>query len=210
MHLHHTKPPFLSFNSHMFILISYCTSSWRHKLNIAVEFTAFLLRTWKSRNQIFARRPTILRRKEVLSAVVMKISIFWDITPCGPLKVSHRFGVTHHLQLQARKISQARNRHEAGSRQSEGSKLVPCLASLRPWRWRRCSSEISVHFQRTTRYYIPEDRTLHTFIQQTLRSHSAADTGIAFVTIKCLEMCRNWFHFGIFTFSVSLHKLPTT
>jgi hypothetical protein len=58
----------------------------------------------------------------------MKISMFWDITPCGPLKVSHRFGTTHHLKLQTRKIRQARNQHEAGSRLSEGSKLVPCLA----------------------------------------------------------------------------------
>jgi hypothetical protein len=29
---------------------------------------------------------------EVLPAVVMKKSIFWDITPCSPLKVSPCFG----------------------------------------------------------------------------------------------------------------------
>jgi hypothetical protein len=31
---------------------------------------------------------------DVLTAVVMKISIFWDITPCSPLKVNRRFGGT--------------------------------------------------------------------------------------------------------------------
>jgi hypothetical protein len=29
---------------------------------------------------------------EVLAAVVMKSTIFWDITPCSPLKVNRRFG----------------------------------------------------------------------------------------------------------------------
>jgi hypothetical protein len=28
---------------------------------------------------------------EVLTAVVMKSTIFWDITPCSPLKVNRRF-----------------------------------------------------------------------------------------------------------------------
>jgi hypothetical protein len=31
---------------------------------------------------------------EVLTAVVMKSSIFWDITPCSPLKVNRSFGET--------------------------------------------------------------------------------------------------------------------
>jgi hypothetical protein len=31
---------------------------------------------------------------EVLTSVVMRSSIFWDITPCGPLKVNRRFGGT--------------------------------------------------------------------------------------------------------------------
>jgi hypothetical protein len=29
--------------------------------------------------------------------VVMKSTIFWDITPCNPLKVERRFGGTYHL-----------------------------------------------------------------------------------------------------------------
>jgi hypothetical protein len=44
---------------------------------------------------------------EVLTAVVMKSSIVWDITPCSPLKVNRRFGGTCCLHLHGRRISQA-------------------------------------------------------------------------------------------------------
>jgi hypothetical protein len=37
---------------------------------------------------------------EVLTAVVMKSFIVWDITPCSPLKVHKRFGGTYRLHLQ--------------------------------------------------------------------------------------------------------------
>jgi hypothetical protein len=42
---------------------------------------------------------------EVLTAVVMKITIFWDtrITPCSPLSVNRRFGRAYLLHLQGRK-----------------------------------------------------------------------------------------------------------
>jgi hypothetical protein len=33
---------------------------------------------------------------EILTAVVMKITIFWDITLCSPLKVKRRCGGTYH------------------------------------------------------------------------------------------------------------------
>jgi hypothetical protein len=50
---------------------------------------------------------------QVLTAVVMKSSIFWDITPYSPLKVNRRFGVTGCLHLQGRRINQAINQREA-------------------------------------------------------------------------------------------------
>jgi hypothetical protein len=50
---------------------------------------------------------------EVLTEVVMKISIFWDIRQCSSLKVNRRFGGTCCLQLQGRRISQAKNQHES-------------------------------------------------------------------------------------------------
>jgi hypothetical protein len=44
--------------------------------------------------------------------IFMKISIFWDITPCSSLKVNRCFGGTYCLYLQGRKISRARNQRE--------------------------------------------------------------------------------------------------
>jgi hypothetical protein len=43
----------------------------------------------------------------------MKSSIFWDITPCIPLKVNRHFGGTCHLHLQGRRKNQARNQRES-------------------------------------------------------------------------------------------------
>jgi hypothetical protein len=37
---------------------------------------------------------------EVLTAVVIKGAIFWDMTPCSPLKINRRFGGTYYLHLQ--------------------------------------------------------------------------------------------------------------
>jgi hypothetical protein len=46
---------------------------------------------------------------EVLTAVVVKGSVFWDITPYTPLKVNRRFGGIRRLQLHDQRISQTRN-----------------------------------------------------------------------------------------------------
>jgi hypothetical protein len=40
---------------------------------------------------------------EVLTAVVMKSTIFWNLTPCSPLSVNRLFGETYRLHLQGRK-----------------------------------------------------------------------------------------------------------
>jgi hypothetical protein len=42
-----------------------------------------------------------------LTPVVMKSSVFWNITPCSPLKIKGRFGGTFLLNLQLQRISQA-------------------------------------------------------------------------------------------------------
>jgi hypothetical protein len=42
---------------------------------------------------------------EVLTVVVMKSTIFWDITPCSLLRINRCFGGTYCLQLQGQKIS---------------------------------------------------------------------------------------------------------
>jgi hypothetical protein len=46
---------------------------------------------------------SILRTRHVRrfeTAVVMKSTIFWDITSCSPLSVNRRFGETYRLRLQ--------------------------------------------------------------------------------------------------------------
>jgi hypothetical protein len=39
---------------------------------------------------------------EVLTAVIMKSTIFWDIMPYSPLSVNRRFGGTYRLHLQGK------------------------------------------------------------------------------------------------------------
>jgi hypothetical protein len=65
---------------------------------------------------------------EVLTVVVMKSSIFWDITPCSLLKVNRRFGGTYRLHLQDRRISEARNQYETCSKPMLVSFLVYYLS----------------------------------------------------------------------------------
>jgi hypothetical protein len=85
---------------------------------------------------------------EVLTAVVIKSTIFWDITPRSLLSVNRRFGGTYRLHLQGGK-----------------NNFSMCHLLLR---WfpaeiifstlkmeTICSSETSVDTRRTTRRYIP-------------------------------------------------------
>jgi hypothetical protein len=60
---------------------------------------------------------------EVLTAMAMMNSVFWDRALCSPLKISLYFRRICSLHLQGRRINQARNRHEEGSKQS----LHACL-----------------------------------------------------------------------------------
>jgi hypothetical protein len=69
---------------------------------------------------------------EVLTSVVMKSSISWDITPCSPLKANRLFKRKFCPHLHARRLSQARKQRESRS----------------------------VDFQGTSQLYVPEDRTL--------------------------------------------------
>jgi hypothetical protein len=88
---------------------------------------------------------------EVLTAVVMKSSVFWDLMPCSPLKVNQSFSGTCRHHLQGWRISQVRNQHEAGSKQSSA-----CLAySLTLKMEVTCSSETLVDFQWTTMTLYP-------------------------------------------------------
>jgi hypothetical protein len=59
-----------------------------------------------------------VEESEIFTAVVIAISILWDITPCSLLKVYRRFGGACGLHLQGRNISQARNQHKAGGKEN--------------------------------------------------------------------------------------------
>jgi hypothetical protein len=49
---------------------------------------------------------------EVLTAVVIKNSVLWDITPRSAAEVSWRFGGTYHLHLQVWRVRKTRNQHK--------------------------------------------------------------------------------------------------
>jgi hypothetical protein len=55
---------------------------------------------------------------EVPTAFVIKISIFWNITPFSPLKIDRRFGGTCRFQLQGLRISKASNNRDVGRKQA--------------------------------------------------------------------------------------------
>jgi hypothetical protein len=84
---------------------------------------------------------------EVLTEVVMKGTIFWDITLHSPLKVKRSFGGTYRLHLQVCL--------------PPAFTLVYCSAYSSTLKMEAiCSSETSVDFQRTTRRCVPEDSNL--------------------------------------------------
>jgi hypothetical protein len=79
-------------------------------------------------------------------------SIFWDIAPSSPLKVS----------LRLRPKNKRRKKPACKQVASRAFTLVSFLVySLTLKMETTCSSETSTHFQRATRRYIPEDRSLH-------------------------------------------------
>jgi hypothetical protein len=105
----------------------------------------------------------------------MKIPIFWDKTPCSPLKVCRHFRGTCHLLLQGQRISWARNQHKTHSKQGQEPEkqalvsacfmLVSCLAySLALKMEVTCSSGMSADFQWTTQCYMSKDRTLNNIL----------------------------------------------
>jgi hypothetical protein len=96
-----------------------------------------------------------------------KSTIFSDITPCSPLKVNRRFGGTYCLRLQGRRLSRARNQL-CSAFHLLSHRFLACLIFRKIEA--TCSSETSVHFQRTTQHYIAEHWTLHNRRSEDLKS----------------------------------------
>jgi hypothetical protein len=80
---------------------------------------------------------------EVITAVVMKSIIFWDMAPRSPLSVNRRFGGTYRLHLQGL-------RYKFSKKPASKHMKMETI----------CSSETSVDTQRSTWRHIPEDDTL--------------------------------------------------
>jgi hypothetical protein len=132
----------------------------------------FKLKVIKIRWTPTFRRNILPPAFEVLTAVVMKSSIFWDITPCSLSKVNRRSGGTNRPHLPGRRIIWGRNQCESRWQAEpepepelcmpSASMLVSCLAYFTTLRVEAiCSSETSVEFLMTTLRYIPEDSTLY-------------------------------------------------
>jgi hypothetical protein len=102
---------------------------------------------------------------EVLTAVVMKSAIFWDITPSSPFSVNRRFGATYRLHLQGRKNKLSK---KPAWKQVANflAKLIFSILKMEAI----CSSETRVDTERTTRRYIAEDGIL-------LREHDVSENG---------------------------------
>jgi hypothetical protein len=91
---------------------------------------------------------------EVLIAVDMKSSVFWDITLCGLLKVNRLFGGRCRLHPQGRSL------RARGQRESRWQTVFMIGLYFGPEDEGDMFLETSVDFEQTTPRYIPEDRTL--------------------------------------------------
>jgi hypothetical protein len=100
--------------------------------------------------------------------VAKKSTIFWNITPCSPLKVNSRFRGTYRLRFPTTFTQ------------------VSCSAYSSLRMKTICSFETSVDFQRTTRRYTPEDSTLHNQSCENLKSY--------IVTNKIIQQIREFTH----------------
>jgi hypothetical protein len=130
---------------------------------------------------------TLQLKVQVLTAVVMKSTIFWDITPSSPLKVN-RFGRTYCLHLQGWRNNFSKNQ-QVSRWQAESAYLLVLaeIISSTPKMEAICSSESSVATQQTTRRHIPEDDTFHNHRCESLKSYKDKFTS-TFVISKIVEL----------------------
>jgi hypothetical protein len=94
-------------------------------------------------------------------------SVFWDITPCSPLKVKRCFVGIYRFLLQC---PTSRTRYQRGL--PAAFNLVSCSAYSTLKMEAICSSETSLDFQRITRRYIPDDSSTHNHRCKNLKSYA--------------------------------------
>jgi hypothetical protein len=112
--------------------------------------------------------------------VVVKSTIFRDITPCSPLSVNRRFEGTYrpHLQGRKNKFSKKPAWKQVESRIIRQPELIFWTLKMEAI----CSSETSVDTRRATRRYIPDDCILQI-------RHVSADRIYAFCLYFADRLC---------------------
>jgi hypothetical protein len=72
------------------------------------QHTTFYMYIYRQGNRQTAFRKTHVGI-EILTALVMKCTVFWDAKPCDSLKVNRRFGGTYSFYIHGRRINRVRN-----------------------------------------------------------------------------------------------------
>jgi hypothetical protein len=84
----------------------------------------------------------------------MMSSIFWDITPCSPMKVDRRFGGTCRSHFHGRRVNQELSQQEAGRNRVLFAAHFMLFSRLAYYSTLEteatCSTETSADFHRTT------------------------------------------------------------
>jgi hypothetical protein len=109
VHLSSTAKPEAVSSSETLTAIYIYLLTWRHKPENSTRYTGAGLggpRLWATSTEM----EISLVGSEDLTAVFMKCTVFWHITPCtsSPLKVNWRFGGTYHLHFLGWRISRTR------------------------------------------------------------------------------------------------------
>jgi hypothetical protein len=129
-----------------FLVLVSCTGWADHRAIVQMEGLGQLNRNFSLFSLITVNMEALILIVvfDVLATVIMKISAFFDTTPCSPLKINRHFEGTCRLHCQDRRISEERNCSESGIKQSFTS--VSCFASSTFKMEAICSSETSADF----------------------------------------------------------------
>jgi hypothetical protein len=98
-------------------------------------------------------------------------SVFWNITPYSPLKVNRSFEGKCFIRFQGRWIIQARNQRKGDSKQNLLATLFTQVYSCYPEDGGDMFRRNVCWFQRTTRRYILEDRSLYKHRYENLKPY---------------------------------------
>jgi hypothetical protein len=110
----------------------------------------------------------------------MKSTIFWDITPCSPLKINGRFGGTCHFHLQGLRISRARHQYVAST--------LKCRLTFNGLHG-AISQNIELFF---TRRHISEDGDLRSTFSSAHRCSLDNDTEVVTSCSRAVKRSAQW------------------